>query len=96
MHPMNKTRIFKEFFVLCYWRREHRNMLPFPLIGMGSCMSSTLYIQDLSLSLDGVENPDKNGTQGELTSKKVAKYDNDVGSKLDQKYRSKGDKKGSE
>ena len=44
-----------------------------------------------SLSLDGVENPDKNGTRGELTSKKVNKYGNDGGSKSDQKYRSKGD-----
>ena len=32
-----------------------------------------------SLSLDGVENPDKNGTQRELTSKKIKKYDNDGG-----------------
>ena len=42
-----------------------------------------------SLSLDGVENPDKNGTQRDLTRKKVEKYDNDGGSKLDQKYRSR-------
>ena len=42
-----------------------------------------------SLSLDGVENPEKNGTQWELTRKKVEKYDNDGGSKLDQKYRSR-------
>ena len=42
-----------------------------------------------SLSLDGVENPDKNGTQRELTRKMVAKYDNDGGSKSDQKYRSR-------
>ena len=31
----------------------------------------------------------KNGTQRELTRKMVAKYDNDGGSKLDQKYRSR-------
>ena len=42
-----------------------------------------------SLSLDGVENPDKNGTQRELTRKMVAKYDNDGGSKSDQKYTSR-------
>ena len=41
-----------------------------------------------SLSLDGAKNPDKNGTQRELI-RKVAKYDNDGGSKSDQKYRSK-------
>ena len=46
-----------------------------------------------SLSLYGVENPEKNGTQGELTSKKQKKYDNDGGSKTDQMYRSKGDLK---
>ena len=38
-------------------------------------------------SLDGVENWEKNGTQRELTRKMVAKYDNDGGSKSDQKYR---------
>ena len=42
-----------------------------------------------SFSLDGVENQDKNGTQGEFTSKKIEKYDNDGGSKSDQEYRSK-------
>ena len=42
-----------------------------------------------SLSLGGVENPDKNGTQREITRKMVAKYDNDGGSKSDQKYRSR-------
>ena len=43
-----------------------------------------------SLSLDGAENPDKHGTQGELTIKKVEKkYDNDGGSNSDQKYRFK-------
>ena len=36
-----------------------------------------------------MENPEKNGTQRELTRKMVAKYDNDGGSKSDQKYRSK-------
>ena len=41
------------------------------------------------LSLDGVENPDKNGTQREFTSKKIEKYDNDGGLKSDQKYRSR-------
>ena len=43
----------------------------------------------ISLSLDGVENPDKNGTQRELTSKKIEKNDKDGGSKLDQKYKSR-------
>ena len=43
----------------------------------------------ISLSLDGVENPDKNGTQREFTRKIVAKYDNDGGSKLDKKCRSR-------
>ena len=32
-----------------------------------------------SLSLDGVENLDKNETQGEFTSEKIEKYDNDGG-----------------
>ena len=41
------------------------------------------------LSLDGVENPDKNGTQREFTSKRIEKYNNDGGSKSDQKYRSR-------
>ena len=43
----------------------------------------------ISLSLDGAENLDKNGTQRELTSKNIEKYDNDGGSKSDQKYRSR-------
>ena len=43
----------------------------------------------ISLSLYGVENPDKNGTQRELIRKMVAKYDNDGASKSDQKYRSR-------
>ena len=34
-----------------------------------------------SLSLDGVENPNKNGTQGKFICKKIEKYDNDGGSK---------------
>ena len=42
-----------------------------------------------SLYLDGVEKPNKNGTKRELTRKMVAKYDNDRGSKSDQKYRSR-------
>ena len=36
-----------------------------------------------SLSLDGIENPEKILTQRELRSEKVEKYDNDGGSKLD-------------
>ena len=52
-----------------------------------------LYVLNASdlifLSLDGVENPDKNGTQGEFTRKKIEKYDNDGGSKSNQKYRSR-------
>ena len=43
----------------------------------------------ISLSLDGVENREKNGTQGEFTSKMIEKYENDGGSKSDQKYRSR-------
>ena len=43
----------------------------------------------ISVSLDGVENPEKNGTQRELTRKKIEKYDNNGGSKSDQKYRSR-------
>ena len=39
------------------------------------------FISKISFSLDGVENPDKNGTQRELTNKMVEKYDNDGGSK---------------
>ena len=42
-----------------------------------------------SLCLDGVENPDKNGTQRDLTRKMVTKYDIDGGSKSNQKYRSR-------
>ena len=42
-----------------------------------------------SLSLYGAKNPDKNGTQREFTRKMIAKYDNDGGSKSDQKYRSR-------
>ena len=37
----------------------------------------------------GIENPDKNGTQRELTRKKIKKYDNDGGSKSNQKYKSR-------
>ena len=36
-----------------------------------------------------MENLDKNGTQRELTSKKIEKYDNDGGSKSDQNYGSR-------
>ena len=41
------------------------------------------------LSLDCVENLDKNGPQRKLTRKKIEKYDNDGGSKSDQNYRSR-------
>ena len=43
----------------------------------------------ISISDDSVENPDRNGTQRELTIKRIEKYDNDGGSKSDQKYRSR-------
>ena len=87
MHPLDKTRIFLKNFVF---------MTP----GKGTWKDVTsppqwdgfLYVLNTSnirsLSLDGVENPEKNGTQRELTSNKVEKDDNDGGSKSDQKYRS--------
>ena len=52
-----------------------------------------LYVLDAldlsSLSLDGVANPDKNGTQREFTSKKQKNMTMMGGSNSDQKYRSR-------
>ena len=45
-----------------------------------------------SLSLNGAENPEKQNSKG-AHKQKQKKYDNDGGSKSDQKYRSKGDLK---
>ena len=42
-----------------------------------------------SFSLDGVENPDKKWNSRGVHKQKIEKYDNDGGSKSDQKYRSK-------
>ena len=42
-----------------------------------------------SHSLDGVENPDKKWNSRGAHEKKVEKYENDGGSKSNQKYRSK-------
>ena len=42
-----------------------------------------------SFSLDGVENPDKKWNSRGVHKQKIEKYDNDGGSKLDQRYRSR-------
>ena len=60
-------------------RRTQKDVTNFP---QWDGFLEVLSTSDLeSLSLDGVENPDKYGTQRELTRKMVAKYDNDGGSK---------------
>ena len=87
MHPMNKTRIFKNSLYYDTWEGNIERCYQSPSMGwVLSCPQR--FISKISLSLDGVENPDKNGTQRELTRKVVEKYDNG-GSKSDQKYRSK-------
>ena len=67
-------------------------MLPVPLNGMGSCMSSALQIYDLSL-LMVYKTQTKMELKGSSQEKEIEKYDNDGGSKSNQKYRSKGDLK---
>ena len=88
MHPIDKTRIFLKNFVFMTLGKGTKKDVTNPPQWDG--LLNVLNTSNLrSLSLDGVENPDKNGTQRELTSKKIEKYDNDGGSKSDQKYRSR-------
>ena len=88
MHPIDKPRIFLNFFVLTTHGKGTQKDVTNPPQWDGFLY--VLNTSDLrSLSLDGEENPNKNGTQRELTSKKIEKYDNDGGSKSDQKYRSR-------
>ena len=88
MHLMNKTRMFLKNFVFMTPRKGTQKY-----VTSHPQWDGFLYVLNAldlrSLSLDGVENLDKNGNQREFTSKKVEKYDNDGGSKSDQKYRSR-------
>ena len=69
MHPIDKTiNILKNFVFMTPRKGTQKDVTSPPQWDGFLYVLST---SDLtSLSLDGVENPEKNGTQGEFTSKK--------------------------
>ena len=88
-HPIDKTRLLlKNFCFYDTWEGNIERCYQSPSMGW-VLVCNQCFRSKISLSLDGVENLDKNGTQRELTTKKIEKYDNDGGSKSDQKYRSR-------
>ena len=63
MHPIDKTRIifFKEFYIKGTWEENKKGVSNSP---QWDGFLEVLSTSDLkSLSLDGVENPDKNGNK---------------------------------
>ena len=88
LHASNEQykNVFKEFFYYDTWEGNIERCYQPPSMGW-VLLCPHRFRSKVSLSLDGVENPDKNGTQRELTRKKIKKYGNDGGSKSNQKYR---------
>ena len=79
--------MLNEFYINGTWEENIEGCYQFS--SMGWVLASPQHFRSQIPLSRWCKKPNKKGTQRELTSKRMEKYDNDGGSKSDQKYRSR-------